>query len=239
MQPRAKPGGEIGANGEWYEGGKFIATTDHAKSAGKGRKATGRQEIEPYKWEVPPEPGMRSIWRALSVFGCKLPDGRLGLNPSISDHTWRYYHGDDPVLVEKAKAHFQTLADRFNAGERWFKDSPEDRPGDPVPESDSTNSTEDAMRLDATINPDDSRIYQVVATVHDPRTDEGEEDEAVKEHENQSRVRAIQYAEEWAKEGYWTSVYNQRTGECVFDREPKGARAEASDEEDERQGMRP
>ena len=32
-QKRARKGGEVGANGEWYEGGKFIATTDSAKSA--------------------------------------------------------------------------------------------------------------------------------------------------------------------------------------------------------------
>lgn len=32
-QRRAVVGGEFGANGEWYEGGKFIATNDHPKSA--------------------------------------------------------------------------------------------------------------------------------------------------------------------------------------------------------------
>lgn len=241
-QPRAKPGGEIGANGEWYEGGKFIATTDHAKSAGKGRKATGRQEIEPYKWDVPPEPGMRSIWQAMSpgVFTGKLPDGRMGLNPHTSEHTWLYYNDNDPALVEQAKARYQALADRFNAGERWFKESPMCDQANVALGEGETKSSEEAMKLDTTINPDDPNIYQVVATVHDPRTDEGEEDEAVNEHVNQSRVRAIQYAEQWAKDGYWTSVYNQRSGECVFDSAPKEARAEASDDmDDECRGFRP
>ena len=32
-QRRAAPGGEVGANGEWYEGGKFIATKDNPKTA--------------------------------------------------------------------------------------------------------------------------------------------------------------------------------------------------------------
>lgn len=32
-QRRARAGGERGANGEWYEGGKFIATKDNPKSA--------------------------------------------------------------------------------------------------------------------------------------------------------------------------------------------------------------
>lgn len=32
-QKRAAVGGELGANGEWYEGGKFIATKDNPKSS--------------------------------------------------------------------------------------------------------------------------------------------------------------------------------------------------------------
>ncbi|BCQ28725.1 hypothetical protein NK8_69150 (plasmid) [Caballeronia sp. NK8] len=50
-QRRAKPGGETGANGEWYEGGgKFIATRDNPKRAERSRKATRKVEIEPRKW---------------------------------------------------------------------------------------------------------------------------------------------------------------------------------------------
>lgn len=37
-QRRAAPGGELGANGEWYEGGKFIATRDNPKGEGHERK---------------------------------------------------------------------------------------------------------------------------------------------------------------------------------------------------------
>lgn len=118
-QRRAKPGGETGANGEFYEGGKFIATTDHAKSSKTTRRGTGRQEIEPYKWEVPPEAGMIPLFGRGGVFVCKLADGKLGLNPDISEHTWLYYHDQEPLLVEKTKARFQQLADRYNAGERW------------------------------------------------------------------------------------------------------------------------
>ena len=78
------------------------------------------------------------------------------------------------------------------------------------------------MKLDAGIDPDDPKHYQAVATVHDPRTDEGMEGEAIKERPNQSRVRAMQFAQQWAKEGYWATVYNQLTGECVIDYAPKG-----------------
>ena len=121
-QKRAKAGGEHGANGEWYEGGKFIATTDHAKRKGS-TKGTGRQEIEPYVWDHPPEPGMRSLYRRMSpgVF-TGIVDGKWGLNPHTSDHTWGYYNDFDPEAVARAKAMYQALADRYNAGERWTKE---------------------------------------------------------------------------------------------------------------------
>lgn len=79
------------------------------------------------------------------------------------------------------------------------------------------------MELDTTIDPAAKWQYEVVATRHDPRTDEGMAPETVvKERSNQSRVRAIQFAQEWAKEGYWASVYSQATGECIIDYAPEG-----------------
>lgn len=45
-QRRAKAGGEFGANGEWYEGGKFIATKDDTvKSAPPARRELSPEEI--------------------------------------------------------------------------------------------------------------------------------------------------------------------------------------------------
>lgn len=76
------------------------------------------------------------------------------------------------------------------------------------------------MKLDVSIDPNEPKRYHVVATVHDPRTGDDEDGE-VKERTNQSRLRAIQFAQQWAKEGYWASVYNQLTGECVVDYSPK------------------
>ena len=63
---RAKKGGELGANGEWYEGGKFIATTERPKSQAEIRKATRKQETAPYVWEVAPEIGLVAIFPGLS-----------------------------------------------------------------------------------------------------------------------------------------------------------------------------
>ncbi|MBC8641679.1 hypothetical protein IAG25_33170 [Caballeronia sp. EK] len=117
-QRRAKPGGETGANGEWYEGGKFIATQDNPKRSGRSRKATRKVEVEPWKWEIPPEEGMRPIFGRMGagVFTGKLQDGRWGL--VASDVTWQYYF-KTANAIERAKEKYQTLADRFNAGERW------------------------------------------------------------------------------------------------------------------------
>jgi hypothetical protein len=39
---------------------------------------------------------------------------------------------------------------------------------------------------------------------------------------NLSREKAVQFALQWARNGYWTSVYNQRTAECIVDYSPKG-----------------
>jgi len=77
-------------------------------------------------------------------------------------------------------------------------------------------------QLGTTLVPVDQQIYHAVATVHDPRTDDGMQEEPPHEAENQGRVRAIQLAQQWAKEGYWGSVYNQVTGECIDEYPPKG-----------------
>lgn len=50
---RAVKGGELGANGEWYEGGKFINTVEqNAKRHGSAPKAAKlrKVQIKPYVW---------------------------------------------------------------------------------------------------------------------------------------------------------------------------------------------
>ena len=106
---RAKKGGEIGANGEFYEGGKFIATTDRPKTEGSKPKGTGKEEIAPYKWEVPPE-GMRSIFaRWKGLWGWDRATGKATRHPTANPEYW----GAD-VLEEAAQ-----WAERWNNGERW------------------------------------------------------------------------------------------------------------------------
>ena len=66
------------------------------------------------------------------------------------------------------------------------------------------------------------KIYQALATIHDLRTDKGMQAAPVHDRVNLSRDKAIQFALQWARDGYWTSVYNQRTAECIVDYSPKG-----------------
>lgn len=106
---RAKKGGELGANGEWYEGGKFIATTEHPKRFGSRKPALRKQEIEPYKWEVGGE-GQVAIFPQLA--GVELFDrrsGKFSLNPGLRME----------YLTESGLARRQSLIARYNAGERW------------------------------------------------------------------------------------------------------------------------
>jgi hypothetical protein len=60
-QKRAKIGGEVGANGEFYEGGKFIATTDHSKRHGSVKRKPRKVQIRPFEWVIA-EPGQRPIF---------------------------------------------------------------------------------------------------------------------------------------------------------------------------------
>lgn len=106
-QARAKAGGERGANGDWYEGGKFIATTDHAKKHGSN-KATGRREVECGVWEVPPE-GKRSVFnKAAGIVKW--------------DHNTKRFDIQGTWNKEALKSSFPQAfeaAERFNNGARW------------------------------------------------------------------------------------------------------------------------
>jgi hypothetical protein len=54
-QPRAKTGGEYGPNGEWYNGGAFIATSEMPKRERHkaAQAATRKVQVRPYVWVVP------------------------------------------------------------------------------------------------------------------------------------------------------------------------------------------
>lgn len=109
---RAKKGGEFGANGEWYEGGKFINTVpENAKRHGSGRKGTGKQEVAPYVWEVAPE-GMRSIYKQIA-----------GICAKFDLSAKRFVYSANPQILEyigRTQAECEDMIARYNAGERWI-----------------------------------------------------------------------------------------------------------------------
>jgi hypothetical protein len=109
-QKRAAKGGEEGANGEWYEGGKFIATTEQPKgTAAKSAKPERKQQYAPYKWDVAPVAGQLAIFRLLNG-------------------TARYNRQNDTfevnevymanMSIEGQNIHRSAIA-RYNAGQRW------------------------------------------------------------------------------------------------------------------------
>ena len=91
---RAPQGGAFGANGEWYEGGKFINTVaaNEKRAAKAAQKANRKQEIEPFVWAVDQSTG-------LAYVSCK-------------QITLDYYR---TTLAE-----VQAWVDAYNAGERWL-----------------------------------------------------------------------------------------------------------------------
>jgi hypothetical protein len=111
-QRRAVEGGEFGANGEWYEGGKFINTV--AKNAKKevNRYASIRkQEIAPYVYEVLPD-GFVSLYRQLA--GVEIPNranGTFSFNPNLRNEY------ATPEAIARRTANIAA----FNAGERMVK----------------------------------------------------------------------------------------------------------------------
>lgn len=107
-QKRAKSGGEYGANGEWYEGGKFIATADRQKRKTQHRK--GRKvEIEPYVWVQ--DTGRTPIMRRYGAYFWWENGIPTGLNTKqVLD-----YYKQDPVEGERALS-------AYKAGKRYIEE---------------------------------------------------------------------------------------------------------------------
>jgi hypothetical protein len=109
-QVRAKVGGEIGPNGEYYKGGAFIATANLPKKVKQDihKKGSGKVEVEPYKWEVP-QPGQMSIFT-------KMESDLIDRHTGIVNEQYKAYmkFTDEDVLK------FKSLRDMYNRGERWI-----------------------------------------------------------------------------------------------------------------------
>ena len=110
-QSRAKTGGEFGANGEWYDGGKFIATTDHAKKAkGAVRTGGGRVQIDS-NVHAARRSDAHPLWRLLAgIEEYCATSGKFTFNQKLKEEF------STPEAILKRK---ETIA-QFNSGKRWI-----------------------------------------------------------------------------------------------------------------------
>jgi len=109
---RASKGGEFGANGEWYEGGKFINTfPENRKKEGSQPRKERKVQIEPYMWVVSNQRPLFRIVGAGAIYidrnNPKL--GIMSFMPAFNGGVM--YNG---MTIEEVKS----ICERYNAGER-------------------------------------------------------------------------------------------------------------------------
>ncbi len=110
---QAKAGGELGANGEFYKGGAFINTVPENPKGNKlSKKATRKQEVMPYVWEVAPE-GKMSLYRMLAGFEIGNRD-RVNPKFTFNSDLRNEYATPEYIVIRKSRI------EAFNAGEHWI-----------------------------------------------------------------------------------------------------------------------
>lgn len=114
---RAAKGGEFGANGEWYEGGKFINTVpENRKKEGSKPKGKPRKvQIEPYVWAFPPEGKTRALFSVVGG-GAEYIDRR---DPSKGIRPYAPAFSNGVMFNGETIEEVQSICDRYNSGERW------------------------------------------------------------------------------------------------------------------------
>lgn len=111
---RAKKGGQVGINGERYEGGQFLPSSPETVKGAQGngrKKATPKprkQEVAPYKWDFPPSAQARSIYSLITNFAT-LENGRFVF--TASDQAIEYFNLDVAETMD--------LIEKYNSGQRW------------------------------------------------------------------------------------------------------------------------
>lgn len=116
MTTRAIKGGQYGANGEWYEGGKFLNTIpENRKKEGSAPKGKIRKcQVAPYVWEMQP------TIESYAIFG---------LVGSMAEYVDRYA-SDLKIQPNAAGVAYygntfrgysvEVLCEMWNNGQRWI-----------------------------------------------------------------------------------------------------------------------
>lgn len=121
---RAKPGGEYGLNGEFYQGGQFMPASARTKKGEykfelSDKPGLGRELIAPGEFAVPP-PGKRSIYGSmLRVFTQPIRE-----NGELTDQIEKNKNYSDEVIFNNSGLtadQLQTYINAFNDGVRFFR----------------------------------------------------------------------------------------------------------------------
>lgn len=111
-QARAKVGGEIGPNGEFYKGGAFIATTELPKKLRDRLKTTSKGTVEVASGvREQPQPGQMAIYD-------KLRPG-IYFNPRSNQFMTEAQPWGQ--LSNTERADYEGLLTKFKSGEKWIK----------------------------------------------------------------------------------------------------------------------
>lgn len=111
MATRAKAGGEIGRNGEFYKGGTYLPSTALPKRGPASRKAaTRRALVKPGVWDTVPADRV-AIYPRIQPF--VNVDGEKVSAKYPDDHTAISYYFNNPAELHQ-------LIDSFNSGELFF-----------------------------------------------------------------------------------------------------------------------
>lgn len=115
MMTRAKVGGEFGANGEWYEGGKFLNTVaQNPKKCGSAARKARKVQIEPFNWVESTERPILSIVGAGAEYIDRY-NWQAGICPFAPA-----FEGGIMKMNGTPIEEIQALCDRFNNGERFI-----------------------------------------------------------------------------------------------------------------------
>lgn len=110
---RAKKGGEVGLNGEFYQGGAFLPRTRLPKrSASKATTRIRVSLVEPGVRQEVPE-GKRAIFQQISAFVSNRPDGALFILPHLDTADCPCWEAYGPY------EHIQELVAQYNDGARF------------------------------------------------------------------------------------------------------------------------
>ena len=123
----AKKGGEHGVNGEWYEGGKFLPTTDAAKKAPSKFPKGGKVELAPWTYGERPADDLQPLWNTfrdgIGAGTVRAPKGTplefiQAEKREVPDQFLRYNFPDGSGAAEYvAKRH--SAVDAWNSGARY------------------------------------------------------------------------------------------------------------------------